>query len=366
MRLSMKSPVIYLTALCFLSISCQKDLELDQIEAETAIKDYERKSLFTLKTAVSEKISGHNKAEQNLPCESYLKITSDPSDGTETCSPTEFQKLQMTYHAQLASDPLAEASYNFYRNLNFVGAIIDESKHYFGADGGFTRLVEKRTRDLRRFWSLDHEIRVHGQHNETLNDREKLAEILLYFVEDIEVRDQIYPYADDLLLRNQLSPFLPDSPLFSSDGFSTFGGVIVIGDGLVEMLTEAGIDPEVAWSGVLAHEWAHQVQLNLHEDHNIAFPEPEADFLAAYYLTHKRGATYNWKSTEEFLELFYQLGNCGDTYHGDPQMRMNTAYSGYQLATQEQKKGHILSPEDLHVEFMEQMKNHTSGENTTG
>lgn len=337
-------------------------MDTEELFNETAYYPPEGKQSFALMTSKSKNFKVKNSAHESLPCENYLKATTELWSSSETCFPTEFQKMQMEYFDQLATDPLAETSYNFYRNLSFVGSIIDDSPQYFGPNGEYTKLVQKRTRDLRRFWNLDRDIQVHGQHNETLNDREKLADILLYFVEDIENREQIYPYVDDLLLRNQMSPYLPESPLFSIDGFSTFGGVIVVGDGLVNILGEAGIDPEVAWSGILAHEWAHQVQMELHKNNSVAFPEPEADFLAAYYLTHKRGATYNWKKTEEFLDLFFQLGACSDQNHGDPQMRMLAAYSGYELAMETQKKGHILNPETLNIIFREQFGNEPFGE----
>jgi hypothetical protein len=73
-------------------------------------------------------------------------------------------------------------------------------------------------------------------------------------------------------------------------------------------------------------------------------------------MTHKRGATYNWKRAEEFFELFYQAGDCSfefEQHHGTPLQRKQASYQGFLLAEAAKKKGEILSPGELH-EYFEQ------------
>lgn len=81
-------------------------------------------------------------------------------------------------------------------------------------------------------------------------------------------------------------------------------------------ISEAGVDLDITYAEILAHEWAHQVQF---ANFTSWYPEGadtdpaaatrhselEADFISGYYMTHKRGATYNWKRVEQFFNLFF-------------------------------------------------------------
>src|SRR5690606_23419683 len=88
--------------------------------------------------------------------------------------------------------------------------------------------------------------------------------------------------------------------------------------------------------------------------HPIYLAELEADFFAAYFLTHKRGATYNWKRTQEFLNLFFLVVDCAvysPGHHGTPLQRMTASRLGYELAQGAQKKGFILTADEVHAAF---------------
>lgn len=279
--------------------------------------------------------------------------------------------------------------YNEYSTINFYYAYFSEffsdEAQYFGEEGQYTNFMKKATRNLENFWNMPNEITVKGQHNSTLDDREKLATILYYFFEtcyevdsDEEDSDEVvvicrdltvteaYGEADFLLYLNSISTFYVENPLLSLDGFATSGDQIVIGDGIVELLTKVGVEDKIVWTGILAHEWAHEIQFNFRD---VWYPngaadntpeatrttELEADFFAAYYMTHKRGATYNWKRVEEFLEVFYNIGDCyfdNDGHHGTPSQRMDAANQGYLFAKAAQKNGHILSADEVHKAFL--------------
>lgn len=349
----------------FLLAACQAEVEweADNFESQSTSVNYEH-----LYSESSEKfLRNHDKNphirifNENIGQQLFNRAVI-PTE----CGATKFSKIQLKYFNELASDPLASENYNFYRTLNFNAAYLGIGEQYFGTEGEHTPLVNRIKRDLEKFWDIPNEIRLHGQHNETLNDREMLVEILWYMIADLESKEDLYPVVDDLLEQNALSPVLPESPFFSSDGLSTFNDLIIIGDGLIEMFAATGIDEEVVWSGILAHEWSHQIQIdNLYSWYPLGtFDSPseqtrhmelEADFYSAYYLTHKRGAAYNWKKVDEFLELFFQSGDCSfefELHHGTPQQRMKAAQEGYKLAASAQKKGHIMTQDEVHEYFI--------------
>jgi hypothetical protein len=80
-----------------------------------------------------------------------------------------------------------------------------------------------------------------------------------------------------------------------------------------------------------------------------------ADAYAAYFLTHSRGAAMNRKRVEQFLQVFFQIGDCGfdsPGHHGTPNQRMAAARFGFDIAAQAQKQGHILTAEQFHALFV--------------
>lgn len=283
------------------------------------------------------------------------------------CGPTELDVVQRKYIIPIIQDPVALEYYQLYLDLNFIHAyFIDNEEQYFGPEGEDTQLMVKRQRELEKFWNMPDQILVKGQHLETLNDREKIADVFEMFGVDVNSREEAYAIADEILALNEMSPNLPENPFFATDGFASSNGTIVIGDGIVQWMAETGVDRDVVWTGILAHEWAHEIQFSNYEQwypngaaedpaEDTRYTELEADFLAAYYMTHKRGATYNQKRAEQFFNLFFQIGDCGFSspgHHGTPAQRMAAARLGFDLAAEAQKQGHILSQEDAHAYFV--------------
>ena len=295
------------------------------------------------------------------------------------CGPTQLAAVQNVYIRQLIADPIAIANYAMYLDINFYYSyLLDKGKQTFGAEGKFTSLMVKRERELSTFFELPIDIRVNGQHTANLDDKNVWIDVLSNFY-GYRQTDGTFVYltveqaagiADQYLALNEVSPNLPENPFFATDGFASSNGTIVIGDGLVRWLAEAGVEEGIVWTGILAHEWVHQVQFNNYGEwyptgaadnapEATRYTELEADFFAAYYMTHKRGATYNWKRVEEFFNLFFQIGDCGFTsngHHGTPAQRMDAARLGYELANDAQRQGQILSVEELHEIFVEQIQ----------
>ncbi|MCC8358969.1 hypothetical protein [Salinimicrobium sediminilitoris] len=359
---------IALFSLCvgIISVSCEKDTEVEEVmvsgspvmNASHSILNVDAKAAINPDLAVNPvTYDGHN-----LRNDVFKKNAVEPTD----CSPTAFNSEINKVIQPFFSDPLALTYFDLYLDLNFYISYLDTSEQYFGENGEYTNFMAKRVRDLERFWDMPNEIRVNGQHTASLNDRDKLASVYIFVGLSSEVA---YANADFLLSVNEASPVLPESPYFAMDGFATAGNLIVIGDGITSVLSRTGIDEGIVWTGILAHEWAHQIQF---DNYSVWYPEGaadnqpeatrytelEADFMAAYYMTHKRGATYNWKRVVQFYELFFNIGDCGfdaNGHHGTPQQRMEAARLGYELANDAQKQGHILTEQELHEIFVSEV-----------
>ncbi|MBX0331950.1 hypothetical protein K3G39_01725 [Pontibacter sp. HSC-14F20] len=352
--------------LAFITFSCGKEIEDIGLATSSTLQATSTANLSTSDLVPLKSMEGLIPVHENLRSALMSDLVS-PSE----CGPTAFAAVQSKYFNALAVNlvgllgPQAQDIYDNYMNLGLIAAAYDESAQYFGANGEYTNLMVKRQRELEKFWNMPNQIRVNGQHTATLNNRERLAD--LYVLANGLTRDQAYVIADQLLAINTFSDQLPESPFFAADGFATtFRNLIVIGDGLVEMISEAGIEQDIVWTGILAHEWAHQIQFkNMNAwypqgtfaslPESTRYTELEADFLAAYYMTHKRGATYNSKRVAQFYELFFEIGDCGfeeDSHHGTPKQRMAAAELGFKLAADAQKQGHILTVEQAHAYFV--------------
>ena len=139
---------------------------------------------------------------------------------------------------------------------------------------------------------------------------------------------------------------------------------IVMGDGILEGFAAIGYG-DVAPQAIFAHEYAHQIQferdfeLPAAEGQDQAemtrFGELNADAFAAYYMTHSRGENVHKKRVEEFLNVFYQIGDCAFTdpgHHGTPAQRLAAARFGFELADQARAQGHILTAAEFNALFL--------------
>ncbi|WP_139920568.1 hypothetical protein [Hymenobacter sp. DG01] len=277
------------------------------------------------------------------------------------CGPTPFNTAINPYANAFGA--LEWEWYDLLITINQLYTYLDASKQTFGADGSQTNFAAKHKRDLESFWSMPNQITLVGQHTSTLQNRDAIAAVYVNFA-GLSAADA-YANADFIIVNViQPSAAFKTSPLLSFDGFATTDKLIVIGDGIVKVMTDAGVDEGVTFAGILAHEWGHQVQFNNYTawygpradtPEQTRKTELEADFFSSYYLTHKRGATYNWKRAAEFFELFYNIGDCSFTssgHHGTPNQRLAASRLGWIIAQETKPMGHILSANDAHSIFM--------------
>lgn len=294
----------------------------------------------------------------------------EPSD----CEATPFNEVSGYYSNLLISDFVSLYSFDPLEQflildqlflVNRILAVDGINADYFGANGEFTQYVNKDVRKLEKFWGSN-EIAVLGQHTETLEDMENIRYVYENYSTAPEALIEYYLSIYEYFIENGSQ--IPENPFYASDGFASSLGYIVIGDGLVQMISEIGFDPKVVWSSILAHEWGHQLQFA--NFGNWQYPTPpfngtpestrmtelEADFLTGFYLTHKRGGTFNWKRIEDVLGAFYNIGDCSfesSGHHGTPDQRLASAEAGYEAAVGIKKKGHLPTQDEVHDLFLE-------------
>jgi hypothetical protein len=232
----------------------------------------------------------------------------------------------------------------------------------FGARGEFTHTVTKTFKDLRSFWDIPSaDVELVPGHGRSMLDSEV----------DYRVFTAMYGAAPgpsrvsaDLVARELNSAALGygDLPLFTFNAYAAPGGEdipgygmshrrIAFGDGVLDGFAKIGLD-DVAPQAILAHEFGHQIQYSDGLMRNDP-PAPEAsrwaelmaDSFSAYFLTHARGASMNWKRVNDFGQMFYQLGDCGFSaagHHGTPNQRTRSALWASELADTVLPRGHIL------------------------
>lgn len=342
-----------LSVIILLVSGCSKE-NIPAFQTTKNAKDFSPASLSIIEIH-SEKFSSCKSSFTTLP-----EIDKD-------CPKTEFGSVIDEYIIELINDPRFDPGLvEYYKTLNTKYVTYYQGENYYGENGEYNQLAKKRLRELSKFWNLEREIYLNGQHTAFLNDRETLSSMIESFDNTVRNRDEAYEKADALIALNKDSKNLPENPYFAMDAFTKSNGLLVIGDGILKSLVDSGIDENIAFTGVIAHEWWHQAQFefseiwnykdNLVSSEKSRFTELEADFAGAYFMAHKRGATYNWKRIEEYFQLSFNVGDClvnSDQHHGTPEQRLAAAKSGHELAESAKKKGKILSPEEVHLAFLE-------------
>lgn len=261
-----------------------------------------------------------------------------------------------------------------------------EHKQEYGYDGEFTNAMDRTDKDLRRFSDIpSDDLHVVPMKGSMLYDTDRVVQAYM--------SPLVPPFyglseADATFVAGLIQAALDssnlldggDHPLFSFNAFA-FGGIeslslprkIIMGDAILNGYADLGFD-DVAPQAILAHEWAHQVEFyyGWYDDQvpsldppadpaeETRYSELMADSWAAYFLTHARGAAMNKWRVAEFLEVFYQIGDCAfsaSSHHGTPNQRMKAAEWGFDLADQAHKQGHIMSTQEFHDAFVENYLN---------
>lgn len=250
------------------------------------------------------------------------------------------------------------------------------ANQYFGVKGEYSQRTTKTFKDLKRFWNIQSNgIIVGAMHGAMLKNRDKVIRIDMILYDD---SPDVAAFWADLI--SELLQIVPqyrngDHPIFTFNSFAQsafnfppYGIVpdkIIMGDGIIQGFTAIGYG-DVASQAVLAHEFGHHIQFQLGLFGDEMSPEATrrtelmADAYAAYYLSHARGASMQWKRVKQFLQVFFNIGDCAftsDGHHGTPAQRMAAAEWGYSVANNAQKQGHILTSQEFTALFEAQLPN---------
>ncbi|MDN3658179.1 hypothetical protein QWZ08_21180 [Ferruginibacter paludis] len=245
---------------------------------------------------------------------------------------------------------------------------------YFGVKGEYTQIMAKTFKDLKRFWNIQsNNIVLVGMHGSMLLNRDKLIRIDMILYGDSQVTAAYTADLIILLLKDVPQYQNGNHPIFTFNSFaqnaftfSPYGIIpakIVMGDGIMQDFTATGYG-DVAPQAILAHEFGHQIQFQLGVFGTVSSPEATrrtelmADAYSAYYLSHARGASMQWKRVLLFLQVFFNIGDCqvtNDGHHGTPTQRMASAQWGYSVANDAQKQGRILTSQEFTALFEKQL-----------
>jgi hypothetical protein len=248
----------------------------------------------------------------------------------------------------------------------------------YGFSGEYTHRLIKTERDVKRFWDINSaNIQIVALKGTMLLDVQRVAHT--YETAFVNSDGTPISHAQALFFAQIVRSTLLQSvtmdrgnyPLFSFNAFAVPGGgpgappKVVMGDGVLESYKVIGFN-DVAPQAVYAHEFGHHVQFakGYFNDPLATSGDPAernryvelmADAFAAYYLTHSRGAAMNRKRVAEFLEVFFNVGDCAfdnPGHHGTPNLRMKAANFGFDVAAQAHKQGHILTADQFHALFV--------------
>ncbi len=389
----MKTKILALMLLsCMLFIACESDSFDDSIENSSI--DSESLKIESAKAELVAYIKENNiTPRQGLNANKSKSNSSgksaEPGTGLSNIKDYDFYKSVVENAINGDDYECGPTSINFYvqsiiqdwnnddflLNYYFGGVAFDyvyvfeneDGGQYYGSEGQFTNNINRTFKDLLSFWNIPTDILIRDAHGNIYSDVEKVKSILLlygypegdaeYFAGILQFvygSDKYYNYNHPLLTFNAFAAT-------ANDFFET-PKKIVMGDGLMKAYEDLEYG-DVAPQTILAHEYGHHVQFAK----NVVFegtPESTrrtelmADALAAYYLTHKRGATMNWKRVQQFLEVMYTIGDCqfdDSNHHGTPNQRMKAATFGYEVANDTKTKGKILTAEEFIALFEEEL-----------
>jgi len=267
-------------------------------------------------------------------------------------------------------------------DVTFLDAMYFQTQatpQFFGYTGEFTQTMLKTEKDVKRFWDIPSaNIQLVGAHGTMLQNVNRVANVYEnLFTEDGTtpithanalvyagiVHDEVL--ADPALAGGNHPIFSFNAVAFPGDEDFNAAPKVVMGDGVLEGFKAIGLD-DVAPKGIFAHEFGHHIQFanGYFEDavpgattqaELTQYTELMADAFAGYYLTHSRGAALNQKRVEQFLQIYFQLGDCAFTdpgHHGTPNQRLAAARFGFDVAAEAQKQGQILTSSQFHARFV--------------
>jgi hypothetical protein len=256
----------------------------------------------------------------------------------------------------------------------------EDTPQFIGYDGEYTKVMGRIERDVKRFWDIpSDDIQLIGMHGTVLLDVDRMATV--YNHDDFFGLPPAISETLALLLKSTMESLESvnggNHPIFTFNAVAASGfgpDKIIVGDGVLAAYDELGFG-DVAPQAIYAHEFAHHIQFeNDYLDDPVPSFDPAgpddaeesryfelmADAYAAYYLTHASGGTLRQKRVEQFLEVYFSIGDCAfenPGHHGTPGQRLAAARFGFDVADQAQRQGHILGADEFHDLFVAEYLN---------
>lgn len=254
----------------------------------------------------------------------------------------------------------------------------EDTPQFIGFDGEYTKVMTKIERDVKRFWDIpSDDIQLIGMHGTVLLEVDRMATVYEEFFGLSPANSESLALLLKSVMESLESVNGGNHPIFSFNAVAASGfgpDKIIMGDGVLAAYDELGFG-DVAPQAIYAHEFAHHIQFeNGYGDDPVPSFDPEgpdeaeetryfelmADAYAAYYLTHARGGTLRQKRVEQFLEVYFSIGDCSfdnPGHHGTPAQRLAAARFGFDVADQAPKQGHILGADEFHDLFVAEYPN---------
>ena len=293
------------------------------------------------------------------------------------CSTTVIQNYYLDdFYGSLAADRAATIAiyYAYADYIPMYDALYYQTSatpQYFGYNGEYTEVMVETERDIKRFFDIRSDnIQVIGMHGSMLTDIERSARVYRLLSGFLGIpRDSATAVATRVAAAVQSPAWRGGNHSYLS--FNAFaisfslGDKIVMGDGILAAYENLGFG-DVAPQAIFAHEFGHHIQYEngyfndaivagLDEPEQTRYTELMADAYSAYYMTHKRGLAMNKHRVSQFLQVFFEIGDCAfdnGNHHGTPNQRMRAAQFGYDVADSARKQGHILTTAAFHDLFV--------------
>jgi hypothetical protein len=244
-----------------------------------------------------------------------------------------------------------------------TGAVVQQDQ-YFGHNREYTRELMNQHLLIAEFWKVEGPtVLLAGLHSDPLQDQDNVVNAVARWAVVILLTNNITTFnitAEDIMVaadsvQKAIETEVPNTyansalsnnayftPLTREDGVFEGNTVIVIGDGILDLLASKRLG-EVGNDYIHAHEFGHKVQFIIDlEDvggdydvytQNFALnqspetsrqSELEADALAAYFLAHAQGRNFEVELLVEVTKSALDVGDCffdSDTHHGTPEQR---------------------------------------------
>jgi hypothetical protein len=143
-------------------------------------------------------------------------------------------------------------------------------------------------------------------------------------------------------------------------------GSILFGVNFFNMIVTQNNGDTLPIAGVLAHEWAHQIQFDnvwmVQTEPTVRPTELEADAYSGFYMALAKG--WAWAFINDYFTTLASIGDYNFTdpsHHGTPQERVAAANLGFTTGLNVMQTGQPLSYSQLHQIFSSAIQSFSTG-----